>query len=74
MDGMVVYLAIHKRGSSASLRNDKNIFIVENYTRNIHRLPSNIAEVESRAKDILFVIRIWRTSKCQNLLQDKSIL
>ena len=38
----------------ASPRNDKNIFIVENYTRNIHRLPSNMAEVESRAKDILF--------------------
>jgi NTE family protein len=37
-----------------SPRNDKNIFIVENYTRNIHRLPSNMAEVESRAKDILF--------------------
>jgi NTE family protein len=39
---------------SASPRNDKNIFIVENYTRNIHRLPSSMAEVESRAKDILF--------------------
>ena len=39
---------------SASPRNDKNIFIVENYTRNIHRLPSNMTEVESRAKDILF--------------------
>jgi NTE family protein len=38
----------------ASPRNDKNIFIVENYTRNIHRPPSNMAEVESRAKDILF--------------------
>jgi NTE family protein len=39
---------------SVSPRDDKNIFIVENYTRNIHRLPSNMAEVESRAKDILF--------------------
>ena len=39
---------------SASPRHDKNIFIVENYTRNIQRLPSNMAEVESRAKDILF--------------------
>src|SRR5215218_5315931 len=38
----------------ASPRNDKNIFIVENYTRNIQRLPSNMTEVESRAKDILF--------------------
>ena len=38
----------------ASPRNDKNIFIVENYPRNIQRLPSNMAEVESRAKDIIF--------------------
>jgi NTE family protein len=39
---------------SVSPRNDKNIFIVENYPRNIHSLPSNLAEVESRAKDIIF--------------------
>jgi len=37
-----------------SPRNDKNIFIVENYLRKIHRLPSNMAEVESRSKDIIF--------------------
>jgi len=36
---------------SASPRNDKNIFIVENYPRRIHHLPSNMAEVESRASD-----------------------
>jgi NTE family protein len=38
----------------ASPRNDKNIFIVENYPRKIHKLPSNMTEVESRAKDIIF--------------------
>ena len=38
---------------SVSPQNDKNIFIAENYTRNIHSLPSNIAEVESWATDIL---------------------
>jgi NTE family protein len=38
----------------ASPRNDKNIFIIENYPRKIQRLPSNLAEVESRAKDIIF--------------------
>ncbi|HJT46662.1 MAG TPA: patatin-like phospholipase family protein [Nitrososphaeraceae archaeon] len=38
----------------SSPRNDKNIFIVENYPRKIQRLPSNMAEVESRAKDIIF--------------------
>src|ERR671929_85728 len=37
-----------------SPRNDKNIFIVENYPRKIYRLPSNMAEVESRAKHIIF--------------------
>jgi NTE family protein len=37
-----------------SPRNDKNIFIVENYPRKIQKLPSNMAEVESRAKDIIF--------------------
>jgi NTE family protein len=38
----------------ASPRNDKNIFIVENYPRKIQKLPSNMTEVESRAKDIIF--------------------
>jgi len=38
----------------ASPRNDKNLFIIENYPRRIKRLPSNMAEVESRAKDIMF--------------------
>ena len=37
-----------------SPRNDKNIFIVENYPRKIERLPSNMAEVQSRSKDIIF--------------------
>ncbi len=37
-----------------SPRNDKNIFIVENYPQQIDRLPSNMAEVVDRYKDILF--------------------
>ena len=37
-----------------SPRNDKNIFIVENYPRKIHKFSSKMAEVESRAKDIIF--------------------
>ena len=53
---------------SASPRNDKNIFIVENYTRNIHRLPSNIAEVESRAKDILFCDKNMDNIKMSKLI------
>ena len=53
---------------SATPRNDKNIFIVENYTRNIHRLPSNIAEVESRAKDILFCDKNMENIKMSKLI------
>jgi NTE family protein len=53
---------------SASPRNDKNIFIVENYTRNIHRLPSNMAEVESRAKDILFSDKNMENIKMSKLI------
>jgi NTE family protein len=52
----------------ASPRNDKNIFIVENYTRNIRRLPSNMAEVESRAKDILFCDKNMENIKMSRLI------
>lgn len=38
----------------SSPRNDKNIFIVENYSRRIDRLPANMTEVLDRAKDIMF--------------------
>ncbi len=38
----------------ASPSNDKNIFIVENYPKKIDNLPSNMTEVQSRAKDIMF--------------------
>ena len=37
-----------------SPRNDKNIFIVENYSQKIDRLPTNMVEVINRYKDILF--------------------
>jgi NTE family protein len=37
-----------------SPRNDKNIFIVENYPQKIDSLPSNMVEVANRYKDILF--------------------
>ncbi len=39
---------------ASSPRNDKNIFIVENYSRKIDRLPANMTEVMDRAKDIMF--------------------
>jgi NTE family protein len=39
---------------AASPSNDKNIFIIENYPKKIDNLPSNMTEVQSRAKDIMF--------------------
>jgi NTE family protein len=35
----------------ASPRNDKHIYIVENYPKHIDRLPSNMGEVLDRARD-----------------------
>lgn len=52
----------------ASPRNDKNIFIVENYPRKVHKLPSNMAEVESRAKDIIFSDKNMDTIKMSRLI------
>ena len=34
--------------------NDKNIFIIENYSKIIKELPSDMTEVQARIKDILF--------------------
>jgi NTE family protein len=38
----------------ASPVNDKRIFLVENYPKNIDKLPDNILEVQHRARDIMF--------------------
>ncbi|HZC49473.1 MAG TPA: patatin-like phospholipase family protein [Nitrososphaeraceae archaeon] len=53
---------------SVSPRNDKNIFIVENYPRKIRTLPSNMAEVESRDKDIIFCDRNMDNIKMSKLI------
>jgi NTE family protein len=34
--------------------NDKNIFIIENYSKKIKELPSDMTEVQARIKDILY--------------------
>ena len=51
-----------------SPRNDKNIFIVENYPQKIDRLPSNLAEVANRYKDILFCDKDMDNIKMAKLL------
>jgi NTE family protein len=38
----------------ASPVKDKRIFLVENYPKNIDKLPSNLQEVQHRARDIMF--------------------
>lgn len=51
-----------------SPRNDKNIIIVENYPKKIDRLPSNMAEVVNRYKDILFSDKDQYSIKMSKLL------
>jgi NTE family protein len=51
-----------------SPRNDKNIIIVENYPKKIDRLPSNLAEVANRYKDILFSDKDLYSIKMSKLL------
>lgn len=67
-DGSLLSNTPVRKALFASPRNDKNIFIVENYTRNIRRLPSNMAEVESRAKDILFCDKNMENIKMSRLI------
>jgi NTE family protein len=45
---------------------DKNIFIIENYSREINELPSDMTEVQARIKDILYCDKsksLWQISK-----------
>ena len=52
----------------ASPSKDKNIFIVENYSRKINNLPSNMNEVQSRAKDIMFTDKDYSLKKLSRLI------
>jgi NTE family protein len=52
----------------ASPSNDKNIFIVENYPKKIDNLPSNMTEVQSRAKDIMFTDKDKSLRKMSRLI------
>ena len=52
----------------ASPSNDKNIFIIENYPKKIERLPSNMNEVQSRAKDIMFTDKDQSLAKISKLI------
>ena len=52
----------------ASPSNDKNIFIIENYPKKIEKLPSNMNEVQSRAKDIMFTDKDQSLAKMSKLI------
>jgi NTE family protein len=52
----------------ASPSNDKNIFIIENYPKKIDKLPSNMSEVQSRAKDIMFTDKDESLGKISKLI------
>jgi NTE family protein len=52
----------------ASPSNDKNIFVIENYPKKIDKLPSNMSEVQSRAKDIMFTDKDQSLGKISRLI------
>ena len=47
---------------------DKNIFIVENYSRKINHLPSDMTEIQSRIKDILYCDKSESLSQISKLI------
>ena len=52
----------------ASPSKNKNIFVVENYPKKIEKLPSNMSEVMSRAKDIMFSDKTQSLEKMSRLI------
>lgn len=52
----------------ASPSKNKNIFVVENYPRKIEKLPANMSEVMSRAKDIMFSDKTESLAKMSRLI------
>jgi NTE family protein len=47
---------------------NKNVFMIENYPRKIERLPANMTEVQSRAKDIMFCDKTSSLIKLSKLI------
>ena len=53
---------------TASPSKDKNIFVVENFPKKIGKLPSDMSEVQSRAKDIMFTDKDQSLEKMSKLI------
>jgi NTE family protein len=47
---------------------NKHVFMIENYPRKIERLPANMTEVQSRAKDIMFCDKTSSLIKLSGLI------
>ena len=47
---------------------NKHVFMIENYPRRIERLPANMTEVQSRAKDIMFCDKTSSLIKLSKLI------
>jgi NTE family protein len=67
-DGALLSNSPIKEVLEASPRADKYIFMVENYPRKIERLPANMNEVQSRAKDIIFCDKTSSLIKLSKLI------
>ncbi|NOJ26518.1 MAG: hypothetical protein DA330_00700 [Nitrososphaera sp.] len=65
-DGSLLSNTPLKEIIEASPRNDKNVFLVENYPRKINRMPVNRSEIVDRTRDIMFSdktiydLRAWK--------------
>jgi NTE family protein len=76
-DGSLLSNTPLKEIIEASPRNDKNVYIVENYPRIIDRLPANRSEVIDRTRDIIFSdktiydLRAWSHMSRQTELIEK---
>jgi len=46
---------------------DKRIFLVENYPKNIEKLPSTLQEAQHRARDTRSLIKLFTIYKCPKL-------
>lgn len=53
-DGSVLSNTPLREVIDASPKNDKRVFLVENYSKNSLKLPENLAEVHHRVRDIMF--------------------
>jgi NTE family protein len=67
-DGALLSNSTIREVLEASPSVNKHVFMVENYPRKIERLPANMTEVQSRAKDIMFCDKTSSLIKLSKLI------